>query len=363
MNPKKAVEVAERTEEEMFASLTESAFEFLTKALEEFPKSPKFSTVNFAIAIELFLKARLMKEHWSLIVERPEQADWKSFCSGESKTVGPEAAMVRLKNIARAPVSEDSQQAFKRIAAHRNKMVHFVHDGEKEAGNAKNDQIEVVVEQCQGWLALHQLLEKDWQEHFSEFDGRIAQITHKMGRHREFLTVKFQAVSEKIAAHLKFKRTVSNCPSCGFMAVLVTPRIGALSQASCLVCRYSGTEISVTCPEEDCGEHIKFDSHSGPPKVCPSCDFSIADWIPEALDTGAAINHDNYFDHIEKNCPYCSGYHTVVEHHNLFVCTQCFEFSDIMECCEYCSEGQLGGVSEFSYLSGCEFCDGKGTGD
>ena len=361
MSPKKPV--AERTEDEMFASLTESAFEFLVKALDEFPKSPKFSTVNFAIAIELFLKARLMKEHWSLIVEKPDQADWKNFCAGEAKTVGPEAAMVRLKNIARAPVSDDSQQAFKRIAAHRNKMVHFVHDSAQGPEESQTDQIEVVVEQCQGWLALHQLLEKDWQEHFADYAEKIAHISYKMGHHREFLKVKFQAVSSEIAAHEKLNRSVSNCRSCGFRSVLVTHRVGALSHESCLVCRFSGTEVLVICPDAECNQEIKFSSYDGPPQDCPSCGGSIADWIPEALDTGEAVTQDNYFYHVEKNCPYCSGYHTVVEHHDVFVCTQCFEYSEEMGYCGYCSEGQLGGVPEFSYHSGCDFCDGRGDRD
>ncbi len=55
--------------------LVENAFSFINKALDEFPSEPKFSLIHFATGVELFLKARLMAEHWSLIVARKQSPD------------------------------------------------------------------------------------------------------------------------------------------------------------------------------------------------------------------------------------------------------------------------------------------------
>lgn len=47
----------------VFDQIVRSAFDFLERAIEQVEKDRKHSIVNFATAIELFLKARLFKEH------------------------------------------------------------------------------------------------------------------------------------------------------------------------------------------------------------------------------------------------------------------------------------------------------------
>lgn len=351
----------EQSEDDLFSSLVDSAFEFLNKAIDEFDGSPKFSIVHFAISIELFLKARLMREHWSLLVDKIDQADRKAFFRGEMRTVGPESAMQRLKKIAEAPVPENSKDIFLKIAQHRNKMVHFVHDDELGTEQSQAAKIQIVAEQCEGWLALRLLLDR-WRDFFNEYDKKIQIISSKMERHRAYLEEKFKSKADEIKAHIDDRRQVSTCPSCHFEAVLVSDSKGQISPASCLVCWYSGSEVQINCPEDKCRQKIVFSSYEGPPDQCSKCEAEISvEVIVEALDTGEPITPDNYFDHVAKNCPYCHDYHTVVEHHDWFVCTNCFEIDDNFGVCGHCSEGQLGGVSELSSLTGCEFCDGNAS--
>ncbi len=82
----------DRNLDKLFVSITDTAFEFLEKALDEFEASPKFSIINFASAIELFMNARLMREHWSLLVEKVHSAKIDEFFAGKLKTVTPEAS-------------------------------------------------------------------------------------------------------------------------------------------------------------------------------------------------------------------------------------------------------------------------------
>ena len=51
--------------EDIFESLTRNAFDFLERGIAEFDASPKYSVIHFCAAVEMLLKARLLKEHWS----------------------------------------------------------------------------------------------------------------------------------------------------------------------------------------------------------------------------------------------------------------------------------------------------------
>lgn len=345
------------SEDELFAALASSAFEFLAKAIEEFSASAKFSTVHFAIAIELFLKARLMREHWALLLDKPDQADKAAFFRGEAKTVSPEQALDRLRKIAGVQIPPVSREIFLKIAKHRNKMVHFVHAGEMDV-DGKEGLALIVAEQCAGWLALRLLLE-EWRE-FEVYEEDIQRIGFQMERHRAYLEESFKAKQDVLEAHRKGGGRVTACPSCKFDSVRVFEATGAISPASCVVCRYNGSEIEITCINEDCQSVIQFNAYEMAPGQCPGCGMVIdEDFLREALDTGEAVTPDNYFDHVDMSCPFCSGYHTVVEHHGGYVCVQCFETSDEMGICGHCGECQLGGAPEHSSLVGCEFCEGS----
>ena len=82
-------------------------------------------SVNFSSSIELFFKARLLKEHWSLILKRPDKANISSFLEGEFQSVGINDTIKRLKNIAKESFSKDEVTCFEELRTHRNKLVHF----------------------------------------------------------------------------------------------------------------------------------------------------------------------------------------------------------------------------------------------
>jgi hypothetical protein len=349
------------SENDLFSALSKSGFEFLDRAIDEFSKSTKFSTIHFASAIELFLKARLMREHWSLLLDKPDQADKSAFFRGDTRTATSDQTMDRLRKVAQVAIPQDARDIFNKIAKHRNKMVHFAHAGEVSA-DAADGQSVIAAEQCEGWLALKTLL-GNWPE-FKIFKTEITHISRKMEGHRTYLQRVFEAQATALSEHRKAGLRVSLCPSCLFESMKIEAPAGAISKAACVVCRYHGSEIMVNCSTEDCGKAIYFTSYSGPPTACPTCGNAVSrDDVRECLDTGDAITKDNYFDYVPINCPYCSGYHSVVEHHGYYVCVECFETGDEFEVCGHCSEGQLGGVPEHSSLVGCEFCDGSAAWD
>ena len=51
------------SQHDIFDSLARNAFDFLERGIGEFDKTPKYSVIHFCAAVEMLLKARLMKEH------------------------------------------------------------------------------------------------------------------------------------------------------------------------------------------------------------------------------------------------------------------------------------------------------------
>lgn len=353
--PTKGVKTTFLSEDDLFDALTKSGFEFLRKSIEEFKTSTKFSTINFATAIELFLKAKLMREHWSLLLDKPDQASKQKFFSGDAKTATHSQSMDRLHTIASVNIPTNYQEIFKTIFTHRNKMVHFAHTGETGT-KSSGGQNQIAQEQVSGWLALRTLL-NEWPE-FSSYKADIFRISHMMEGHRPYLQEVFESKKEELAEHKAKKLEVGTCPDCVFDAMKFEQPIGSIMIGSCVVCRNNETVIQIDCPSAECNEVVRFTRSSGAPGECPHCKIDISDDdIHDALNTNP-VHKDNYFDNVEINCPQCSGYHTGVEHETTFVCLDCFDVQDKIEICGWCSEGQMGGVPENSHWSGCEFCDG-----
>lgn len=82
---------------DLIGRLVENALDFLHHAIENLERFPKLSIINFYTAVELFLKARLLHEHWSLVVAK--DPDWDKFISGDFVSVSFEDACGRLSRI------------------------------------------------------------------------------------------------------------------------------------------------------------------------------------------------------------------------------------------------------------------------
>ncbi len=66
--------------------LLDNAFDFLEVGIQNFKDNPKYSIINFAASIERFLKARLLKEHWSLIISGDEP-NFQKFLQGDFTSI------------------------------------------------------------------------------------------------------------------------------------------------------------------------------------------------------------------------------------------------------------------------------------
>jgi cell division protein FtsB len=221
--------------EKMFNRLAENAFDFLFKAISEIENQPKYSVIHFYAAVELFVKARLMEEHWSLVISQRQEADWGKFISGDFQSVTLTEAANKLKKVVRSRLSKAELDAFKKVANDRNKMVHFFHvaHSEEESDKFKRD---IVKKQLKAWFFLHQLLITKWKAVFSSWEERISELDKELRKLHEFLQVIFDNLKPKIEENKKKGVLYEECPSCGFQAQELSEEKNTIYEAKCLVC-------------------------------------------------------------------------------------------------------------------------------
>lgn len=344
---------------DIFDHLVHSAFDFLVKAIEQIESERKHSVVNFATAIELFLKARLFKEHWSLIADNPDTADKIGFLAGTVKTVTPDKAIGRLDKICGDPVPSQAVAEFKKLAAHRNRVIHFFHDVESPKSSRKALE-NTAIEQFRGWHYLEQLL-RSWGEHLADYDQDIERVAWKMRRHASFLDARFQALKKDLVQAAAEGTTIAECDRCGHKAAKVRPLSDIVSHLNCAVCGITTTIISFSCLDEDCEATIELSSHMPEKRSCDECQrhYDSAE-VCDAL--GGGSRYEDFAASI--NCAACTTLGSGVDHDDIVVCSECFTAEENAPQCDWCSDRQIGGGDlRSSGWKGCEFCDGRSGWD
>lgn len=206
---------------EMFDLVVTNALDFLRKAVSELDISPKYSVINFYSAVELLLKAKLLLEHWSLIVVRPNEAVIGKFNAGDFASVGLDDSLKRLENIAGETITKEAKKSFDALRNHRNKLVHFS-TPEYFVASSTEALHDVLAEQCRVWFYLHELLTQYWSEDFSEYLTDIDNFDSSMHEKAEYLKAKYDLLGPKIKLEIAKGIEYIECPFCTFKAVKVT---------------------------------------------------------------------------------------------------------------------------------------------
>ena len=123
-----------KTEEEQ--KLLENGLCFLLRAiknLNSFDESNKSEELKYSIlhlfsGIFLILKARLCREHWSLLVSNVDKTTLKKFKNGDFYGVGFEQCQERLLKILHLKKLKDDKDILKNLRETRNKIEHFIYD-------------------------------------------------------------------------------------------------------------------------------------------------------------------------------------------------------------------------------------------
>lgn len=251
----KFINQAKQSESEWFELVVENAISFLQSSIKALETSPKNSIVDLYTSIELFFKARLMKEHWSLILAKPEDADINKFESGDFRTVFLSQAHKRLEKICKESFDKAALDNFLKLGMHRNQIVHFAHTDFKE------DKADVIVELWASWFYIYELLTNQWAQFFDKYMQQFGlintEIRKNIGYLQSVLVIKAPEIeSEKIKGN-----KIIECPSCSLISAFImqnTPiaRVshwgsintwGPISvqaeKYTCLVCNVTGFKV------------------------------------------------------------------------------------------------------------------------
>lgn len=344
--------------QQLLVQLVDNAFDFLSRSIDELGDQPKYSVIHFHAAIELFLKARLLSEHWSLVVSKNHEPDWDRLVSGDFRSVTLDEAASRLAKVVRSGLSPQELKAFSDVTKHRNRMLHFFHELDDIEKN-RNLVRGIAKQQLNAWYYLHSLLTKRWGNVFGAWIERVDIIDGKLRRYHEFLEVVFGHVKKDIAEKKGSGKMFLQCPSCGFESQEHSPLLEELYQSKCLVCNHEEINIRINCI--DCDTVVCFANEGF--GECESCgkQYEPGDVAEHLLDEGeaymAAKEGDNSWD--LGNCGECDGFHTVVRlDGDYYLCASCFgEFEEVSQC-GWCNELNTSDM-EHSFLTGCNHCDGR----
>ncbi len=121
-------------ESRVYQEILENGLDFLLHSvrpdvdLEEDAREsvlPKYLVLNVAAATELILKARLCKEHWSLIFQNPDKASADCLRSGEFCSATFDTCVVRLERICGITFSTSAREVLRELRARRNCYQHL----------------------------------------------------------------------------------------------------------------------------------------------------------------------------------------------------------------------------------------------
>lgn len=339
----------------LFNSLTDSAIEFLRESVSEVESNPQRSLISFATAIELFLKARLLQEHWTLVHEKPQLANLGDFKSGNFVSVNLKECASRLENICSVRIPPNELSQFHDIQKHRNKLIHFFHpDLTPEAKKTLREK--VVSDELRGWVHLMRLLKSpDFREHFEDKLAEIGKIEWQMGRNRRFLQEKFDIVLPEVQKAMNGVPPVK-CGYCGFDASIVADDGPPLQITECRVCELTTSTVLGMC--QGCGTLVETDCGQG---TCGKCGqvLTLNDLLDEYCNWKSP--KDEMVDPSVAYCSECSE-EAVVLIGEEWVCLNCGYTYSRTGVCAYCGSHISGDDSDTSFM-GCSQCDGPNYGD
>jgi hypothetical protein len=353
---------ASLTPDQQFKRICENGFGFVSTAIEQLwengsPDTLKYSVINFYSGVELLLKARLMHEHWSLIVADPSKADIDEFLNGEAQTVGLKQAVQRLKKAARVSVPTNAVNSFDELRIHRNRMVHFYHPIEVNDLDQGKQRDAVVFEQCRGWFYLRRLLGDEWHDVFERFQQDVQDINSGMKHHREYLRTVYEQIRPDLENEQRNGAFLAPCSACGFEAQVLDV-VGPQEQ-TCRVCLARETFLIEMCPDDSCKQKVLLPAEECEDWQCSHCGTLVH--LSEVLfhyTIEGKLDDDEL--HQLAFCTECGNAQTaatLVDGERAF-CFHCFSWHGTIEYCQWCNE-PFTGDAEGTYWSGCDQCEGK----
>ena len=249
-------------------NLIENAFDYLLSA-EKYANdrsvgSRKYGILHLVNGIELLLKARLQKEHWSILFSDIDRASADKFNTGDFVSVDFGTAINRLEEICGVKIDANDREKLGQLRILRNRIQHFAFSLEQKTllsllGYGFSFSIRFARSE------LESLLDKNSKE-------SLQNISVALSRFEEF----YKNRIADITPELRIAKTLRGCPHCWAEALVL-----GNGSPKCLFCGYSdtpdnvleevGTEAVDLCPSCSGPCNMEFLDAAGSRWVCYSC--------------------------------------------------------------------------------------------
>lgn len=288
--------------EQLEFGLLDNALDFLLSAAEtcrrdEGSRSLKDAVLHVANGVELLVKARLAREHWSLIFAQVNVARYSEVDSADFISVDFSTACKRLENIAGVKVDNSANFPVGRLRKLRNRLTHFTSTIEsRQAKSLIGRAMAFCVEFCeqQGLVTV-------------DSKDKLGEIHKNLTEFKEFVDERMKSISEEL--DLGF---VWTCPECWQTTLGIDDGV-----AECKFCRKQhdpqelaekeGEGSARDCPEcwaESSFTFVQYNNQRGE-WVCFSCGESGV----------------SYYD-----CMRCGEMQLFSEDEDLHICESCWSY-------------------------------------
>lgn len=341
--------------DDIFKRIVKNALEFLNDSADEFEIQPKRSLIDFITALELFIKARLLKEHWTLLLNNLSKGNYANFVNGDLPTIDFKEALDRLDNVLQEPLTKSERGCFEKLRLHRNKLIHFYN--KDYSGKSQKAKLNALTEIAEGWYYLHGLLKDRWSDDFKQYQSQIDSITKKIDKNKKSWQGKYNSLKDRIDKDIAKGIVVKECPICNYVAAKLEEWGEPIYESKCLICGQKDIWLEVEC--DACGETVYVsDSYT-------TCQCGGTDFEKDVLENKLAIQRSaselaESGLSSEIYCTECFYFEpTVIELKNGYCfCLECFEYFDETTECEWCNTRYAGDIGENTYFKGCENCEG-----
>jgi hypothetical protein len=240
-------------------TLLENGLDFIWSALEGLSSNPdrrrlKYAVLHLSSGTELILKERLRREHWSLVFDKPENANRNKYEGGDFTSVSFQACLKRLVEICGVSISDEQKKRVTALRDKRNRLEHFgivdtVEALTSDAAAALGFVIDFVDSQLSANLNSSEIATLD-------------KIRGKLGTFNVFVKDRLLSLQETIKAAVG---RIKTCPSCDQKTMIVS------AGGKCLFCHYNRPAEAAA---NDYIAEILNEVENWPLYTCPVCDVN-----------------------------------------------------------------------------------------
>ncbi len=302
--------------------LLENGLDFIENSLQAIlstdePQKLKYAILHISAGIELILKEILRLEHWSLLFENINNANYNHLQSGDFISVSFSSILKRLEGIVDGNITENQKRHFDILRKKRNKIEHFAF---KESSNALKSTISISL------TDIIEIIDEniDVQRIPSESQELYKSIRRESSKFIEFVDLVRARLKDELKRLEKNKTKIIDCPEC-FQDLL--PLDGSYT---CLFCGYTDSPKNIANLYAD--TVLEYNSYAAykygedcPIKKCPECEnetLIIHNNSAFCIDCGSNWDIDKL-----SYCDDCEEYYIKPkdEHSDFGICPDCWQ--------------------------------------